>query len=365
MYKRRPNPIVRGLYIVFEFFGDFVPMFDALFSFLGRTVLILVNLIILASAIIISAAHSLELMRYAGMRGGLEWVGMVAFELTFIFSSHLLDKDFRRRNWKSGWATWTGFLMGVVFVGFSNYMGMAHNKVGRTIGLAIPALLIVSKGLLMHQARQRAEAAQEHDAQNQMGAAQDEPPTQERMGDSQEWAPTQTKVGGTQNETPTQPHLGDAQWEATTRITSPKREEATAQAWEPTQWETASQVKTAQEMGDAHREEASHWEEHSHPDTPAQQMGGTQQAGDAQTGETAQMGVGDLGASQGDIYRPEEASQKQAGDSQEEAISQAIECALSYQKEHDKLPSRRKLAEMANCSEWIARKALQQLQKTG
>lgn len=167
--ERRPNFIVRGLYHVFAFLSDFGPMFGALFGFLGRFSLVVVNLVILCATIIVSAAHSLELLRYAGATGGLEWVFMCAWELVFIFSSIILANDFRRGNPRSGWAPWVGFLIGFSFVEISNIMGMADNWIGIAIGFFTPILLLVSKGLLAHQfkTRKQREIPQEMSHENE------------------------------------------------------------------------------------------------------------------------------------------------------------------------------------------------------
>ncbi|MBD1373971.1 hypothetical protein IC620_16635, partial [Hazenella sp. IB182357] len=122
---RQPNFIVRCINTIIEFCYDFKPLFGALFSFLGRFSLVLVNIVILAGTIIFSASHSLQLLRQAGATNGLEWVAMVVWELIFIFSSIILANDFRKGNWRSGWAPWLGFLMGFLFVEVSNVMGMA------------------------------------------------------------------------------------------------------------------------------------------------------------------------------------------------------------------------------------------------
>jgi hypothetical protein len=157
-HTRKPNWLVLLLYWVFDLILDFGPMFSAMVNFLGRSSLVVVNLVILAGTIVLSAAHSLELLRFAGFTGGLEWVAMVVWELVFIFSSIVLANDFRRGNWRSGWAPWAGFLMGFAFVELSNYLGMADNWIGRTIGISTPILLLVSKGLLAHQFKRKTKA---------------------------------------------------------------------------------------------------------------------------------------------------------------------------------------------------------------
>jgi hypothetical protein len=150
-HTRKPNVIVQLLYILFDKCGDFVPMFRSLFTFIGRFSLVVVNLVILVGTIVLSAAHSLELLRYAGFHYGLEWVAMVVWELVFIFSSIILSNDFKRGNWRSGWAPWAGFGLGFAFVEVSNILGMADNWIGLSIGISTPILLLVSKGLLAHQ----------------------------------------------------------------------------------------------------------------------------------------------------------------------------------------------------------------------
>jgi len=152
--KRPPNFVVRALYSIFRWFGDFVPMFSALFVFIGRSLMVVINFLILLGVIIISWAHSLELLRYAGLHNGLEWVGVFVWDGSFVYSSIVLSRDFRNGTPLGGWAPWAGFLMGMCFVITSNYLGMADNYAGRVIGVATPFLLLVFKGVMAHQFRQ-------------------------------------------------------------------------------------------------------------------------------------------------------------------------------------------------------------------
>lgn len=69
---RTPNIIVRSLYSIFEWIGDFKPIMSSLIGWLGRSILLVVNFIILAGVITISWANSLELLRYIGLHNGLE-----------------------------------------------------------------------------------------------------------------------------------------------------------------------------------------------------------------------------------------------------------------------------------------------------
>lgn len=45
--------------------------------------------------------------------------------------------------------------MGFIFVEISNYMGMADNIIGKSIGISTPILLLVSKGIMAHQFKSR------------------------------------------------------------------------------------------------------------------------------------------------------------------------------------------------------------------
>lgn len=150
-HDREPNKIVQFIYAVNDWFQDFSVLTSAITAGFGRMALITANLVILVGIIIMSSAHSLELLRMAGARNGLEWVGVIIWELMFIFSSIMLDKDFKNGEWKKlSWA-WFGFGLGFAFVEVSNIMGMESNWIGRAIGFLTPILLLVTKGLLHHQ----------------------------------------------------------------------------------------------------------------------------------------------------------------------------------------------------------------------
>lgn len=148
-HTRKPNMIVRGLYWVFDKLGDFTPMFRSLWGFVGKSSLVFVSFILLAGTIAMSAAHSLALLRYAGFKYGLEWVGVLVWETLFIFSFYVLERDYRKHG-KSGWAPWAGFSLGLAFVEASNLIALWENIVGRIIGGVTPVLLLVNKGILAH-----------------------------------------------------------------------------------------------------------------------------------------------------------------------------------------------------------------------
>jgi hypothetical protein len=160
-HTRKPNGLVRFLYWIFDWLGDFGPMFRTLgrgigatakgtWGFLVRAVLITINILLMAGIIYVSVGHSYNMLVLAGMSGTAAIVFVGVWETVFIYCSILIDLDHYRGK-KSGPAPWIGFLMGFAFVIVSNYMGMANNIIGKTIGISTPILLLVMKKVLQYQ----------------------------------------------------------------------------------------------------------------------------------------------------------------------------------------------------------------------
>lgn len=160
-HTRKPNFVVRFLYWLFDWFGDFGPMLRSLgrgigktargtWGFLVRAVLITINILLMAGIIYVSAGHSYEMLIYGGMSGTAALVFVAVWETAFIYCSILIDLDHYKGK-KSGWAPWVTFLMGFAFVVISNYLGMADNIIGRAIGISTPILLLMMKKVLAYQ----------------------------------------------------------------------------------------------------------------------------------------------------------------------------------------------------------------------
>lgn len=163
-HGRTPNLIVRLLYGFGFFVGDFVPLtlnlIDGIYRTLKRFLSFIVGLLIEASTVVVligtiafSVAHSIELLRRAGATDGLEYVGVLMFEIVFISSTAILTgmlmnwnpKVFRSAGF---WFCSTAFMVGVGFVLWSNISAMAPTLEGKAIGILTPLLLIISEGLL-------------------------------------------------------------------------------------------------------------------------------------------------------------------------------------------------------------------------
>jgi hypothetical protein len=162
-HTRKPNKVVCALYLLFDLIADFGPMFASFFRWIGRTavgtwtvladfMMRVVNLGILVGIIYVSTGHSYSLLVDSGMNGIAAWVFVGVWESVFVSCSMVIEKAYRQGR-KSSIAAWIGFMMGFVFVEFSNYMGMANNPIAKAIGLSTPLLLLVMKRVLAYQFR--------------------------------------------------------------------------------------------------------------------------------------------------------------------------------------------------------------------
>lgn len=160
-HRRMPNMVVRGLYHIGYFFADFGPMLvnlfnvvytniRKLFGFFVNLLIELSTIVILLATITFSIFHSIELLRDAGATNGLEYVGLLIFEVLFVSTTAGLTKSLMQKK-DPNWFHVAGFAAGIAFVLASNITGMAQNWTGWIIGSAIPLMLIISEGTLAYQ----------------------------------------------------------------------------------------------------------------------------------------------------------------------------------------------------------------------
>lgn len=149
-HDRKPNFIVRGIYAIADWLGDFGYLVNQTKQSMTSFILLIVNLIMLICIIITSAAHSLQLLRYAGAAGGLEYFLLIVWELLFITSSFLLDRAFKLGKYGE-WQLWLPFVMGLAFIEASNIVGMAGNLAGLLIGGSTFIVLLSLKWMLIWQ----------------------------------------------------------------------------------------------------------------------------------------------------------------------------------------------------------------------
>lgn len=388
-HKRRPNAVVRGLYACFRWLGDFGPMFAELFRFIGRSILVTVNMVILVGIIIISFSHSLELLRYAGLHSGLEWVGVVVWELAFIFSSMVLSRDFKQGNWRSGWAPWTGFLMGLAFVMVSNYTGMADNPTGRILGVATPLLLLVFKGVLAHQVKRRETPTREEIREVETGRMEWE--TRETPP-----APAEVEAAATREKEVEDSPAADSSQEAPGRVgdTSPalrvatreNREEqrvesretsstlATVADPEPSPATPAAVVKSPTPAMEENREKMETGREEETAPAPATQPGDTTREDDREEVVATREGETDRkknrereGKTSPAQVEGDREGKESSPTSPASSPGEVERVAMEIREREGVLPGRRRLSGETGCSDWTARKVLKELRakKTG
>jgi len=160
-HDRTPNLIVWGLYQLGYFVADFIPLImnliygtystmKELISFAAKLLIEASTFIVVGGTIVFSVFHSVELLRWAGATDGLEYIGVLMFEVVFIASTASLTGD-KIKGRKTNKYTQAGFYIGIVFVLISNVTQMSSNWIGVGIGIITPILLIVAEGILANQ----------------------------------------------------------------------------------------------------------------------------------------------------------------------------------------------------------------------
>ncbi len=154
---RKPNTIVRGIYWIADWLGDFKQL--AFFTkrgvghvsvFAGYSLLLLMTLAINLFIVITSAVHSLKLLHWIGFSGWTAYPILFVVEAIFITGSIQMDLAFKHGKYFPI-PPILGFTIGLFFVLASNVMGLANNIGGLFFGTATPFLLIISKAMLAWQ----------------------------------------------------------------------------------------------------------------------------------------------------------------------------------------------------------------------
>lgn len=154
---RTPNFVVLRLYSIAYWFGDFGPMIASIKQYMAEALGALLNYLILFSVIAVSVTHTIEMYQIAGAKLYQSWLLTFVTEAGFIYSSILLQQDFKDGNKKSGVFTWAAFGAGLVILLISNIMGMKQEPLGWFFGSMTPFWILVVKGLLSHQAKRNRE----------------------------------------------------------------------------------------------------------------------------------------------------------------------------------------------------------------
>lgn len=329
---------------------------------------------------IISYYHAWKLYSSIGdFPGRLAHVAVVAFDTVFALGTLVVSMG-TLKNFEVGRRVWLAFVFGFFMTTWSNvrasmggewifFITLQWQKISPTgweslaAGLSTPAALVAIELLLSWMVANREKfvegTAQENVAQ-QAGVSQEE--IAQKVGVSQQkkslrrGTPAQlrssqmgaSQVGVAQKVGAAQlGEVGDAQKSRLSQVGVSQKA-------------VASQAGVSQErtlaQGEITQKTSSQFSQSTQSGVAAQSSQFTQSS---QAMVSAQAEVG--AAQEETSSQKETASQGDA--SKEEEIQKAIECALHIKQQEGDLPSRRKLAEVAGCSEWIARKALAELKK--
>jgi hypothetical protein len=159
-HTRKPNGLVLAIYALLDWFGDFAPMFKALSRGVGKGAksswgllvegtMTTINVLLVIGIIYVSVGHSYNMLLYAGASGNEALVMVAVFETVFVYCSVVIDYS-NKKGIRNPWA-WVGFIIGFFFVEISNFMGMANNWIGNAVGITLPILLLVMKKVLEWQ----------------------------------------------------------------------------------------------------------------------------------------------------------------------------------------------------------------------
>ncbi|WP_044641935.1 hypothetical protein [Risungbinella massiliensis] len=113
-----------------------------------RKINILGAFLVLICNIAVSFHHSLELFRSGGFTNGLEYLAVVAAEITFIMGGLNIVAS-RLAGYSPGLPAYLGGLLGVALVGWSNVSaGWNYGVTGILLGAFTPLSLILSEAIL-------------------------------------------------------------------------------------------------------------------------------------------------------------------------------------------------------------------------
>jgi len=280
-------------------------------SVLGGAVVFLCNLYI-------SFFHTLDLFRSGGLTGGMEYVAAVGAEIAF-FTFAVTIVYARLRRIRPGWPSILGGLLGVSLVGWSNIAaGWSYGLVGILIGIYFPAMLLVVEANLTRTAamRRNQPASQAAESTNQ--------PADHRM-----------KMAD-------QPATSASHSTTVSQVVDQKS--ASHPGGRKVADQSASHI--SQQSAAVNRSI-------SQPNQPVAESV-------SQVAETASQSTAKSASGRSTINQPSATNRTKVVDMADRKMDdqKVVEVAEKYYRENGELPSRRRLAEMADCTPYRAEKAI-------
>jgi hypothetical protein len=265
---------------------------------------------VLVCNLVVSYNHSIQLFHSGGFHGWMAHMAVIGSECTFVMGALNIVVS-RLKGVSPGVPAMLGGLLGVALVSWSNMAaGWEYGITGVLLGLATPASLIVAEAILSRAILQRAAA--------------------------------RTK------ETPTP--ASKAEVEAPSMAEPPTPSELAFPAPNPTKTKSPTPGSIEYPGMEPPAQEKPPTPATSNVEVPAKESPTPTEAGSPTPSSVEPPCV----KSPGNVENDDAA----------EEIARAKEIARRFKEEYGRLPGRRKLAEIAGCREWYARKALDELRKT-
>jgi hypothetical protein len=407
-HTRKPNGLVLAIYALLDWFGDFAPMFKALSRGVGKGAksswgllvegtMTTINVLLVIGIIYVSVGHSYNMLLYAGASGNEALVMVAVFETVFVYCSVVIDYS-NKKGIRNPWA-WVGFIIGFFFVEISNFMGMANNWIGNAVGITLPILLLVMKKVLEWQYKKQPKKQKRQKESiswikklwlnlcfwKKNSHSEEEPKdltTTSHTHENKEQV-SQQNNSLTQSETAQEKekssHTTRAEESLTPSLTEEKfsqegltheaqnDEEISSQKNEShssVRTKAHTEVKTTSQKGDSSHTHTS--EKNSHTQVSQQNNSLTQntQGNDSHTQENKSQSKSHTRKKS----RTKSQKKSHTNSSQQNQVTdmdeiKKVAIAMKMADEKKKFPSIKKLSKEAKCSEWNARKALNDLKK--
>jgi hypothetical protein len=370
-HTRKPNFLVLALYAVFDWFADFGPMLRSLkqgvgkgarhsWVFLVDGIIYLLNVSLIVAIIYVSIGHSYSLLLYGGATGTAAFVMVYIFESVFVFCSIVIDIS-NKRGIRNPWA-WAGFLIGFIFVEVSNVFGMAKNLIGTSVGITLPILLIIMKKVMEWWYRREPKKQKKERQKESISWIKKLWLNLRFWKKDSELTTTSQEQVSQQNDSLTHKQQSKSHTEEVQKDTQEETSHSSVRIESKTKAHT--EVKTTSQKGDSSHTHTS--EKNSHTQVSQQNNSLTQntQGNDSHTQENKSQSKSHTRKKS----RTKSQKKSHTNSSQQNQVTdmdeiKKVAIAMKMADEKKKFPSIRKLSKEAKCSEWNARKALNDLKK--
>lgn len=343
------------------------------------------TLIVLGCSIWVSFNHTLDLYWAGHFRNGLEWPATITAEVAFLMGVLMLF-DSRRQGYSPPWQAKMLFVIGLAVVGWSNVSaGIGYEKSGKAtgviLGLLIPVFIFGAESVLSH-AYMRKRKKNTH-AHTDSHTADESHSVRDTHTDSHKESHTQSHTHTARDshivshtESRKLSHADShthtlAQTESHTQsrkglhTSSHTNEQAHNDEGSHTHAQALADTSDVREpREESHTDSQAHTESHAHTesrtDSHTQSLTHTDSHADSRK-ETHTVSQSNTDSQSQKEPHTESQKESNKGSHTDVQTERAKYWAKLLYEQDGKYPSIRKLAEVAGCSEWNARKVLAEL----